>query len=220
MGMGNYDANKLNFKPVNAYIGKESDTNINTFKESKLNMAVLELQRADNVLQILDNVRDEIFSNNYETIIPYKNQLKKLFFMWSGMLNEKQKDEYKKEFEKFEIEYGNAIWNLENGNKTAYEQSCQDSIKILEELDLKMMDLKQKLKMGMPTQETYTINEKVFKDLEMNRNLGKIILKRFIYDKKYENEFKKWAEEDSSKKKKIPEEDDEFNEFDEDESEE
>jgi len=98
MGMGNYDANKLNFKPVNAYIGKESDTNINTFKESKLNMAVLELQRADNVLQILDNVRDEIFSNNYETIIPYKNQLKKLFFMWSGMLNEKQKDEYKKEF--------------------------------------------------------------------------------------------------------------------------
>lgn len=206
-----------NVKTTKPFGGDFKDAGSNQ-KEARLNMAFFDLQRLNALINELNPLRQEVSNHNWKALKPYHSVLRNLFTEMSGMLGDNQKEEYLKYFETFGQEYSLAEWNKEDTEY--YNDSCKKLAQTLEELDLKLVELKQKLKMGMPTNEAYTINDRVFKDLEVNRNLPKIILKRFQFDKKYEEEFKKWAEEDAKKKKIVQEKDTEFIEFDENEAEE
>jgi hypothetical protein len=212
-----YNTSNIKFKSVDSYLGKPGDAD-NGMKESKLNMAVLELLRSNHRLNILNIVRADVFKGNYSKLMEYFTQLEVIFYEWSGLIYEKIKIEIKDDFEKFKQKYKIYTWNLTNGNADLSSTLGYEALSILKQVDLKLMDIKQKLRMGMPTKETYTINERAFKDLEANRNLSKIILTRFDYDKKYKIIFQKWAEEDKNKKLET-DKDEDFNSFDDDEDE-
>jgi hypothetical protein len=206
-----------NVKQSKPFGGDYQDAGSNQ-KEARLNMAFFDLQRLNALINELNPLRQEISNNNWKALKSYHSCLRNLFTEMSGMLNEAKKQEYIKIFKLFDEDYALAEWNKDDSEY--YNDSCKKIATTLENLDLKLVELKQALKMGMPTNESYTINDRVFKDLEVNRNIAKIILKRFQFDKKYEAEFKKWAEEDTKKKKIAQEIDKEFTEFDDNEAEE